>query len=95
MSGKQHRAYREFYAADRAWAAELEREFGGDAGTARYQSRGQGSPGSALRAAAEEYTRAGAAWREANGIGDTVAKTVLRVVGERTSAAEAERKTAS
>lgn len=46
--------YREFLAADEAWSVELRREFGKDAGTARYQTRGEGEPGSALNMA---YTK--------------------------------------
>jgi hypothetical protein len=65
---KSHRAYRKFFEADHAWALELERQFGSNAGTARYQSRGAGEPGSKLRELHDRYVEAGRLWREANGI---------------------------
>lgn len=49
-------ATRNFNEADAAWSRELQRVFGKDAGTARYQKQGRGEPGTELRIAYE--------WRE-------------------------------
>jgi len=48
--------------ADDAWSAELKRVFGKDAGQARYEPRGQGEDGSALRMAYEARTAARVVW---------------------------------
>jgi len=53
-----------FQDADDAWSAELERIFGRQAGTARYQPRGQGEPGSRLRALYEERQVARIRWHD-------------------------------
>lgn len=44
-------AYDRFRDAEIAWADMLEKQFGADARIARYQSRGRGEEGTALRAA--------------------------------------------
>lgn len=59
------RIYKEAAEAEAAWTLELERAFRHDAGNARYDARGQGAPGSALRAAADRWTRADKAVRAA------------------------------
>lgn len=51
-----------FQAADDAWSAELSRVFGKDAGTARYQPRGKGEPGSELRRLHDARDAARVAW---------------------------------
>ena len=44
-------AYRAFATADEDWHRELARQFGRHAGDARYEPRGKGEPGTALRTA--------------------------------------------
>lgn len=55
-------AHNAFAAADKAWSAELERVFGRDAGTARYQPRGKGEDGSELRRLHDAFTATRIAW---------------------------------
>jgi hypothetical protein len=57
--------YQAALAADRLWGAELRRLYGKDAGDARYQTRGEGRPGSTLRDAYVGFRDASAAWRDA------------------------------
>ena len=53
-------------AADLAWQAQIETTFPrGDAGTLRYTNAGKGEPGTALRAAYDEFVKAGSAYHEA------------------------------
>ena len=54
--------YRAALAADRAWQAELQRQFGNDAGTKRYQRAGKGEPGSTLRALHDAFREANDTW---------------------------------
>ena len=51
-----------FQTACDAWQSELTRVFGKNAGQARYEPRGQGDAGSALRQAYEAFAAARAAW---------------------------------
>ncbi len=51
-----------FQAADDAWSAELKKTFGKDAGQARYEPRGKGADGSALRRLHEAREAARVAW---------------------------------
>lgn len=50
-------AYKAWAAADDAWHALLKAQFGRDAGDVRYTARGRGEPGTALRAAHDEFKR--------------------------------------
>lgn len=51
-----------FQAADDAWSAELRRAFGRNAGQARYERRGRGDDGTALRRTHDAREAARAAW---------------------------------
>lgn len=52
--------------ADRAWGAILAATFpNAHAGDVRYTDAGKGEPGTPLRAAYDEFCRAGSAWHEA------------------------------
>ena len=53
-----------FQAADDAWGAELRRVFGKDAGQARYEPRGKGADGSALRRLHDARDAARLAWHQ-------------------------------
>lgn len=55
-------AYEEFGKHNDAWSDELERIYGTDAGTARYDGRGKGEPGSRLNDLYIEYHHARAEW---------------------------------
>jgi hypothetical protein len=59
-------AYREAVAADDAWAAELDKLFGGLAGDVRYTIVGAGKPGSKLRELHDRFVAAAAALRDLN-----------------------------
>lgn len=51
-----------FQLADDNWSAELVKVFGKDSGQARYEPRGKGEEGSALRVAYEAREHARAVW---------------------------------
>ena len=51
-----------FQTADDAWSAELHRIFGKNAGQARYEPRGKGAEGSALRTLHDMRNAARVAW---------------------------------
>jgi hypothetical protein len=51
-----------FLEADDAWSAELQRQFGRNAGQARYEVRGKGEEGSELRRLHDLRMTAQAAW---------------------------------
>lgn len=51
-----------FQAADDVWSIELQLTFGKEAGQARYEARGRGEEGSALRAAHDAREAARNAW---------------------------------
>lgn len=51
-----------FQVADDTWSASLRAVFGKDAGQARYEPRGRGQPGSALRRAYQAREAARVAW---------------------------------
>ena len=51
-----------YQAADDLWSRALTVEFGKDAGTARYQPRGKGEPGTELRRAHDARERARVVW---------------------------------
>lgn len=55
-----HRTYHVFVAADRAWSAELERQFGNRAGDVRYTPEGRTGP--TLQALHAEFARARDEW---------------------------------
>lgn len=56
--------YREAVAADAAWMAALKAANLGRPGDVRYTKAGEGQPGTALRAAFEDWTAKRAAWME-------------------------------
>lgn len=55
-------AYTAFSKADDAWQMELVATFGKEAGDARFEPRGEGQPGTKLRAAYEARDAARKAW---------------------------------
>ncbi len=55
----------EAQAACAAWGIELERAFGKQRGTARYQKRGEGEPGTPLRERYEAFQKATKAMADA------------------------------
>ena len=74
--------YQAALAAAAAWHAELHRAFGKQAGDMRYQPAGKGAPGSALRAAFENWHRANDAWRasiRARDGGDAIRANTKRI----------------
>ena len=60
-----HAAYYAFQAADDAWSAELQKQFGRNAGDIRYTPRGRGEPGSKLAELHAEFHRTQAEWTAA------------------------------
>jgi hypothetical protein len=56
--------YNSFLAADHAWSTELQRIYGPDACDARFEARGQGVSGSALRRAYNRRADAYQRWRD-------------------------------
>ncbi|MGH6718762.1 MAG: hypothetical protein ACREER_05540, partial [Alphaproteobacteria bacterium] len=61
-------AMAEFQAADDAWSAELGRQFGRESGDVRYQSRGKGDVGSALRALYDAFHAKRRVWESLRAI---------------------------
>ena len=60
-----HAAYYAAQAADDAWSAELQKQFGRNAGDMRYTPRGRGEPGSKLAELHAEFRRTSDLWHAA------------------------------
>ena len=70
MTNDQTAAYMAFENADRAWHAAIVAAFPKRwPGDVRYQPEGMGSPGTALRAAYDEFHRTRVVWDEARTAG--------------------------